>query len=80
MKVGIKDVASQETNIKVYTAGSELTIDGISNLNVDIYNVAGSLVKSVKNVSNKLNIGGLSTGMYIVKLEGVAKTFKVVKH
>ncbi len=77
--VGIKDVAAQESNIKVFAYENELRLKNIDNVNLKVYNVAGSLVKSAENVSESLNISDLSAGMYIVKLDGVAKSFKIVK-
>jgi hypothetical protein len=54
---------------------------GIINLDVnglvDIYNVAGTLVKSVQSLDNKINVSDLSEGIYFIRTkDGMAKFIK----
>ncbi|MGB6084109.1 GEVED domain-containing protein [Moheibacter sp.] len=49
---------------------------------INVYNMAGQLVSSLKTSSNQINLSALPGGVYVIKAElegGVAKIFKVVK-
>ena len=53
----------------------ELNLD--VNGQVDIYNVAGTLVKSVQTLNNKINVSDLSEGIYFIRTaDGMAKFIK----
>ncbi len=67
------------SHIKVYTTYNQLRIKGVERTGVEIYNVAGMLVKSAKDVTNSLNISDLKRGIYLVKIDEVPQAFKVVK-
>ncbi len=66
-------------NVNVYTYNNFLRIKGMQNVDVSIYSVNGTLVKSVQNVSGQLNISELPKGLYIVKLNDIPAGFKVIK-
>lgn len=49
---------------------------------INVYNMAGQLVSSLKTSFNQINLSALPGGVYVIKAElegGVAKIFKVVK-
>jgi hypothetical protein len=75
--VGLKEKAL--SNLSVYIYNDFLTLKGIERANVKLYNITGSLVKSMENVSGVVNVSDIPDGVYIVKLEGIQKGFKVVK-
>jgi len=62
---------------------SILNIKGLKNENyhLDIFNVAGKKVKTVKNIQNPIDLSTLSNGFYLIKLYAKYshKTFKIVK-
>ena len=65
--------------VKVYIHHDYLNITGVETTDVDVYNITGSRVKSVRNVTGPLNVSDLKDGIYIVKLQGISTGFKVVK-
>ena len=60
-----------------------LKISDIKNLqNVEVTDISGRLVKTIKNPSHELQLGDLKSGLYIVTLhykEGQSKSYKVMK-
>ena len=66
-------------NVNVYTYNNFLRIKGMQNVDVRIYSVNGTLVKSVQNVTGQFSISELPKGLYIVKLNDIPAGFKVIK-
>jgi hypothetical protein len=64
--------------INVYLAGDMLKIQGMDKANLKVYSVVGQLVKSANSVK-ELNISDLTQGVYLVKLNDLSQSFKVVK-
>ncbi len=67
------------SKVKVYIHHDYLNIAGVETTDVDVYNITGARVKSVRNVTGPLNVSDLNDGIYIVKLKGISNGFKVVK-
>ena len=67
------------SKVKVYIHHDYLNITGVETTDVDVYNITGARVKSVRNVTGPLNVSDLNDGIYIVKLKGISNGFKVVK-
>lgn len=65
--------------VKMYpnpTNGNTVTIISQENLTVEVYNILGKKVKAqtITSSQNKLNISGLSRGVYLVKLNSATST------
>ncbi len=73
----VTDISKEE--VLVYYANNNLTISGIEPTDVKIYNLAGMLVGSYKNVTSGINLGDLNNGIYIVQLNNSNKAHKIVK-
>lgn len=77
--------ASAKDHVKLYPNPfvDVLKISDIKNLqNVEVTDISGRLVKTIKNPSNELQLGDLKSGLYIVTLhykEGQSKSYKVMK-
>ncbi len=67
------------SDVKAFVYMDQLHIRGIESVNLSIYSTTGSLLKSARNVSGTLDMSDLRDGIYIVKLEGIATAFKIVK-
>ena len=67
------------SSVKVFVYNNMLHINGVESINVDVYSITGSKMKSVQNVSGQLDISELTDGIYFIKLEGISSGFKVVK-
>jgi uncharacterized protein YjdB len=70
---------NQNTNVSVYVSNELLYIKGIDIADIEIYNTNGRKVISAPNTSNSLNIQGLQSGIYFIKINGVDKVYKVAK-
>ena len=68
------------SNVKVFISNDMLNIRGTESVDVKVYSITGSLVKSVQNVSGQLEISDLTNGIYFIKLEGIPSGFKVIKN
>jgi hypothetical protein len=78
--IGINEISVSNFNLNIYPnpANSEITIS--SNLNQDVnfelYDIAGSLIKKemIIGQNQKINVEGLSNGMYIYSLKDINGT------
>jgi len=76
-KVEITDVTSIASGVKVYSAGSEIIVEGTApRETVTLYSITGKQLKTVVSSGEKLNIPVDKQGIYLVKIGG--KTYKVV--
>ena len=64
--------------INVYLSKDMIKMQGIESGNLKVYSVLGQLVKSANNV-NQLYVGDLTQGVYIVRLNDLCPSYKVVK-
>lgn len=80
----IKDV-ELVTNKPILYPNPTSGIVSIQNLgnsaNVTIYNLSGAIVKSLKNITNQVNIANLPAGMYIfdIKNKNITERHKILK-
>jgi hypothetical protein len=65
--LGIND-NTQNVSIYPNPASTVINIEGVDNAVVSVYNTNGVMVIKEQN-TNRLNVSGLSTGMYIVKIQ-----------
>jgi hypothetical protein len=66
-------------DVLVYYANQNLHIRGVEPTDVRIYNLAGMLIGSHKNVSSSINLEYLNNGIYIVQLNNSPRAYKIVK-
>lgn len=48
-------------------------------VDVEVYSIVGKRVMTADNVSSELNVSGLNSGVYVVKVKGEKEAFKVLK-
>ena len=77
--VPVGTVEQKLNDVKVFVANDMLQIRGIELCDVQVYSITGSLVKTVHQVSNSLDMSDVADGLYIVKLSGIPSGFKVIK-
>jgi phage tail sheath gpL-like len=71
------DVTSLTSGVKVYSARSEIIIEGAApRETVTLYSITGKQLKTVVSTGERLNIPVDKQGIYLVKIGG--KTYKVV--
>ena len=79
------DDIKYELKIRLTDGGNTVVVESDDQLrSIDLYTISGVCVKSVspKGLPEYLNVGGLSSGVYIIKavtVSGNVKTFKFVK-
>ncbi len=65
------DIVENENNVFIYPnpTNSIINISGINNFEqLQIYDMQGKLVKNINNYTNTINVKGLLTGNYIIKI------------
>jgi hypothetical protein len=73
--VGLNDNTLSAVKVYPNPTTGELNLD--VNGQVDVYNVAGTLVKSVQTLNNKINVSDLSDGIYFIRtVDGMVKFIK----
>ncbi|TDX82597.1 putative secreted protein (Por secretion system target) [Epilithonimonas xixisoli] len=80
--LGVNDIASQNKVALYPNPAKDIVVLQSSKAisEVKIYNVAGSLVKSISKVSdNKINVADLPAGVYVVKINDAAEGVKLIK-
>ena len=82
--LGVNDVNELDISVASTVIFNDMQVNAVEELNMEIYNLQGKLVRSEKiNIGQQLiNMSNLSSQMYIVKFsndEGASKTIKVVK-
>jgi len=80
--LGVSDNELSSINIYPNPAKDILNIQSSNNeyLNISIYNVLGiEIITTSLNSNNSIDISGLQSGMYFVKLEGISETHKFLK-
>ena len=78
--IGIKTINSRNTHNSI--VNNQLLIEQNNCTNINIYNVAGTLVKKASVTNNTANLSDLTTGLYFVTLTDENKylvSFKIVK-
>lgn len=71
-----------KSNINLYPSivQNTLYIQGIGNdVVVSIYDISGQQVCSLRHENGKVNVSGLASGIYMIKLSGVNSAFKFIK-
>ena len=82
--LGVNDLNELNISVASTVILSDMQVNAVEELNMEIYSLQGKLVSSEKiNIGQQLiNMSNLSSQMYIVKFsndEGASKTIKVVK-
>ena len=75
---GILDYINGKGYAKVYMHNDILRIRGEQPADVEVYSITGSRVK-VATQTNQVDMSNLNNGVYIVRLNGAQKAYKVVK-
>jgi hypothetical protein len=68
----------KDTKSGVYLSGNILRLRNLENADITVYSTLGKLVKSGKAVS-QLDLEGLKTGIYLVRMNNNPSAFKVFK-
>ena len=82
--LGVNDLNELNISVASTVILSDMQVNAVEELNMEIYNLQGKIVSSEKiNIGQQLiNMSNLSSQIYIVKFsndEGASKTIKVVK-
>ncbi len=76
-ETSVSEIISQENGAYVYNG--VLHVRGPEAAMVEVYNVLGAKVKEAQNV-RQLPLNDLNNGIYIVRINGERKAFKVIKN
>jgi hypothetical protein len=82
MPLGINDVELERVEVYPNPTKGNISIEGVNNLHsVELYNITGQLVKHIQNAINKVDMSGLHSGVYFMKItsENGYITKKIVK-
>lgn len=80
--LNIEDILSPIIRLYPNPTSQDLTISGnnIAGLNYEIFNSLGQkIISSTLQVSNKINVSALQSGLYFLKLNNISETFKFIK-
>ncbi len=75
----VDNLVLNNREIRAYINNGVLYINGNQPADVEVYNIVGAKLKSVKAV-NQLNMQDLNNGIYLIRLNGETNAIKVVKH